>query len=354
VSGLVDRTARYVGIPSVSGDERALADEVEGELREAAGLDVVRVGDNVVARTREGRPTRVVVAGHLDTVPGDQGVVVDGGRVTGLGACDMKGSLAVMAALAVAGLALAVDVSWVFYACEEVGRERSGLLEVLAARPELLEGDAAVVCEPTSARVEAGCQGVVRVRLTLRGERAHTARPWRGRNAIHRLHGPLADVAAYVPREVELDGVRFAEQLQAVAVSGGVAANVVPDRATLDVSLRVAPDRTAHEAAAELRDRLVSLVEPGDDVAVLDVADPAPPGLAHPVLARLVALTGAPPKAKLGWTDVATFSSRGTPAANFGAGDPELAHHAGEFVDESDLARCHEVLAALLQAPTAP
>ena len=347
---LVERAARYVEIPSVPDTERALADEVERELRTAPSLEVTRIGDNVVARTTGSRQGRVVVAGHLDTVPGDPGVEVADGEVRGLGACDMKGSLAVMTELAIEDLALSSEVTWIYYVCEEVARERSGLLEVAARDEALLDGDAAVVCEPTGCVVEAGCQGVVRVQLELSGVRAHTARPWRGRNAVHRLTGPLSAVAAYIPRHVELDGVTYAEQLQAVEVTGGIAGNVVPDRATLTVGLRVAPDRTAADGVAQLRELFEPYLEPKDSLTVLDTAEPAPPSLSHPVLQRLVALTGAPARAKLGWTDVATFAARGVPAANFGAGDPELAHHAGEFVEAAELERCGETLTALLTA----
>jgi len=348
VTDLVELAARYVGIPSLSGEEAALADEVERALRETDGLEVVRLGDNVVARSTGDHDRRVVVAGHLDTVPGDQGVTVVDGVVTGLGACDMKGSLAVMVALATSARAFASELTWIFYAREEIARAHSGLLEIAATQPRLLDGDVALVCEPTSTVVEAGCQGVVRLRLVLRGERAHTARPWRGRNAIHRLAGPIAAVAAYAPRPVELDGVTYTEQLQAVDVTGGVSGNVVPDVATLLVNQRVAPDRSAEDAVAELRATFAPFLEEGDDLEVLDVVDPAPPRLDDPVLARLVELSGEPPRAKLGFTDVATFSARGVPAANFGAGDPELAHHRGEFVRAEELERCFTVLVTLL------
>lgn len=349
---LLERTARYVAIPSVSGEERAIADEVEAELRVAPSLEVTRIGDNVVARTTGERPVRVVVAGHLDTVPGAQGVEVTADAVVGLGACDMKGSVAVMVELATGGITFAAEVTWILYACEEVGRERSGLLEVQAHAPALLDGDVAILCEPTNALVEAGCQGSVCVELTMLGARAHTARPWRGRNAIQRLAGPLADIAAYAPREVELDGVTYREQRQVVGVTGGVARNVVPDVATLTVNQRVAPDRSAADAIAELRHGLGRFLEDGDSLEVLDASEPAAPHLGHPVLARLLELSGAPPKAKLGFTDVSTFAAMGMPAVNFGAGDPELAHHAGEFVPRVDLERCYGTLLALLSSTT--
>jgi len=353
VTDLAALAASFIAIPSVSGDERALADEVERLLRVAAHLEVTRVGDNVVARTVGGRARRLVVAGHLDTVPGDPGAPGVGadGVVRGLGACDMKGSLAVMVDLAVDAAPSGCEVTWVFFAREEVSRDQSGLQELAASVPELLEGDAAVVCEPTSCVVEAGCQGVVRALVTLRGERAHTARPWRGRNAVHRLAPLLTAVASYSPRHVELDGVVYTEQLQVVGVSGGVSANVVPDEATVTINHRVAPDRTIDEAVEWLLEFLGPHLEDSDACEITDAAPPASPSLAHPALARLVELSGRPPRAKLGYTDVATFAERGMPAANFGAGDPELAHHAGEQVATSELSRCRDVLSALLATP---
>jgi succinyl-diaminopimelate desuccinylase len=348
VTSLLERTARYVGIPSVSRHEQAIADEVEAAVRAVPSLDVVRIGDNVVAKTTGRLPRRVVVAGHLDTVPGIQGVVARDDAVLGLGACDMKGSIAVMVDLATSSEPFACELTWIFYAREEIGREDSGLLEVAARDAALLAGDVALVCEPTSCVVEAGCQGSVQLRVALRGARAHTARPWRGRNAIHRLSGPLSVIAEYTPRSVEIDGVTYVEQRQVVGVSGGVAGNVVPDEATITVNQRVAPDRTCDAAVEELGDLLAPFLEDGDVFEVMDVAPPGPPHLTHPVLARLIELSGAPPRAKLGYTDVSTFAERGVPAANFGAGDPELAHHAGEFVSVEELERCRRVLAELL------
>jgi succinyl-diaminopimelate desuccinylase len=351
VSGLLERAAHYVGIPSISRDERAIADEVEAALRSVPGLAVERIGDNVVARTNGGLRRRVAVAGHLDTVPGAQGVAVRDGEVHGLGACDMKGSIAVMVDLACSGERFASELTWIFYAREEIGREDSGLLEVADASPSAIDADVALVCEPTSCVVEAGCQGSVQLRLVFAGARAHTARPWRGRNAIHRLAGPIAAVAAYTPRSVELDGVTYLEQRQVVSVTGGVAGNVVPDEATITVNQRVAPDRSCDEAIGELRELFDPFLEEGDTFEVLDVAPPGPPHLTHPVLARLIELSGVPPRAKLGYTDVSTFAERGVPAANFGAGDPELAHHAGEFVQGEELERCRRVLGTLLAEP---
>jgi len=352
MTDLLEATAELVGIPSLSHAEHDLADLVEQRLRGCDWLDVTRIGDNVVARTALGRPQRLVLAGHLDTVPPNHNEEpkVDGDTLWGIGAADMKGGLAVMLDLAVATPTPSMDLTWCFYACEEVGRADSGLLALWEGRPDLLAGDAAILGEPTGALVEAGCQGTMRVRVSLRGVRAHTARPFAGRNAIHRL-GPLLDaVAAWESRTVDLDGCVYAEQLQAVAVDGGVAANVVPDAASVTLNFRYAPDRVMAEANEYLRHLLNGSFneDEGDSWLLLDGADGAPPSLGHPLLAALVAATATAPRAKVGWTDVASFWEHGVPAANFGPGDPLLAHHPDEHVTRAQLERARAVLAALI------
>jgi succinyl-diaminopimelate desuccinylase len=351
-AALMDVTAELVDIPSVSHHETAIADRVERTLNACERLSVVRVGDNVVARTTSGHERRLVVAGHLDTVPpaGNAAARREGDELWGIGAADMKGSLAVMLRLATQPPPPAMDVTWCFYACEEVGRERSGLRLLWQSEPELLAGDAAVLCEPTEGLVEAGCQGTMRAHVTLTGRRAHTARPFTGRNAIHRLGAVVQRVASWPVRRVMIQGCEYAEQMQAVSVEGGVAGNVVPDKATLTLNYRFAPDRDADGARRVVEDLVGDLLEPeiGDRIEVVDLAEGAPPALDQPLLQRLVQLSGEPPRAKVGWTDVATFWSHGVPAANFGAGDPLLAHHPDERVEETNLVRVHETLSELL------
>ena len=341
-----------MAVPSPSRGEGPLADVVEDALRSSPWLDLERIGDNVVARTDGGHGQRLVLAGHLDTVPanGNEEPRLEGDTLWGLGASDMKGGLAVMLELAATVREPAVDVTWCFYAREEIGRADSGLVELWQARPELLAGDAAILGEPTGALVEAGCQGTMRVRITLRGVRAHTARPFTGRNAIHRVAPLLQRVADWPGREVVLDGCTYAEQLQAVAVEGGVAANVVPDQARVTLNHRYAPDRGAKEAGAFLLELLHGTWHPddGDTWEVLDTGDGAPPSLGHPLLHALVEKSGAAPKAKVGWTDVASFWEHGVPAANFGPGDPLLAHHPDERVSVAQLEQAHRVLHALI------
>jgi succinyl-diaminopimelate desuccinylase len=253
--------------------------------------------------------------------------------------------VAVLASLACTVADPAVDVTYVFYECEEIDARYNGVERLFGEAPGLLACDAAVLAEPTGARVEAGCQGTMRVRLTRTGVRAHSARAWLGRNAIHALAPTLEALAAYEPRQVEIDGCVFVEGLQAVAVDGGVAGNVVPDRATLTVNHRFAPDRTIGQAEAHVR----SVLGAADEFEVVDSAPAAMPSLGHPLLTTLVDAVGRPPEAKLGWTDVARFAARGVPATNFGPGDPNLAHHADERVDRADLEAVYSVLKNLLE-----
>jgi succinyl-diaminopimelate desuccinylase len=352
VTDLLEATAELVAIPSLSHAEHALADLVEDRLRACSWLETTRLGDNVVARTELGRPQRLVLAGHLDTVTPNHNEEpkVDGDTLWGIGAADMKGGLAVMLDLARATPAPPIDLTWCFYACEEVGRADSGLLDLWQQRPDLLAGDAAILGEPTGALVEAGCQGTMRVRISRRGMRAHTARPFTGRNAVHRLGPLLQTVAAWESREVVLDGCTYAEQLQVVAIEGGVAGNVVPDEASLTVNFRYAPDRHLADAEEYLRQLLGGAAhgEEAGDGWVVDGADGAPPSLGHPLLAALVEKSGTAPRAKVGWTDVAFFWEHGVPAANFGPGDPLLAHHPDEHVTRAQLERTRQVLASLI------
>lgn len=347
---LLARTAELVDIPSESHDEAAITAYIEAELRALPHLAVERVGDNLVARTGLGRTMRVVLAGHTDTVPanGNAGARIDGDTLWGLGAADMKSGLAVMLALAQTVRDPAVDVTYVFYAAEEVAAEHNGLRHLVEQRPELLAGDVAILGEPTSAAIEAGCQGSLRMRVDLRGVRAHTARPWMGRNAIHRLGAAVRLVEAWPERRPVIDGCEYREALQAVFVEGGVAGNVVPDRASVTLNRRFAPDRSAAEAESEVRELLAPVLEDGDEVVVLDVADAAPPVLEHPVLRTLIDGHGLVVRAKLGWTDVARFAAAGVPACNLGPGDAALAHTAEERVERADIERTFEVLQSVL------
>ena len=347
---LLALTGDLVDRLSVSFEEGPFVDWLEGELNQLDHLEVTRIGDNLIARTDLGRTQRLLLAGHTDTVPvnGNGQARIEGDVLWGVGSADMKGGLAVFLDLARKVAEPSLDLTYVFYAREEVAQEHSGLIEILAERPDLLEGDCAVLGEPTSALIEAGCQGALRFEVTLAGARAHTARPWMGRNAIHRLAPILTQLAAYEARSPVIDGCEYRESLQAVSLESGIAGNVVPDLATLRIHHRYAPDRTAAEAEEFVRTLLAPHLDSEDQVAVVDASAACSPSLTHPVLRRLVDDNGLEVKAKLGWTDVARFDQLGVPATNFGPGDATVAHTAGEFLDRESIERCHRALHQLV------
>jgi succinyl-diaminopimelate desuccinylase len=351
VTDLLLLTRDLVAFPSESHAEAPFVDWLAEQLEPLEHLEVERVGDNLVARTTGPGAARVLLAGHTDTVPANGNAVprIDGDTLWGLGSTDMKAGLAVMLELARTVVEPALEVTYVFYAAEEVAAVHNGLGHLFRDRPDLLVADVALLGEPTDATIEAGCQGTMRLHATLRGARAHTARPWMGRNAIHRLGRVLAAVEAVPERRPVIDGCEFREALQAVAVSGGVAGNVVPDLATVTLNHRFAPDRTAAEAEAFVRSVVEPHLDDGDDLEVVDVAGAAAPSLDHPVLEALVSRNELPVRAKLGWTDVARFAAHGIPATNFGPGDATIAHMADERVGRAPIERCYAALADLLR-----
>jgi succinyl-diaminopimelate desuccinylase len=347
-------TAALCAVPSVSGNESTLAGAVEARLRaRVADLSVDRVGNNVVARTERGRSRRIVLGGHLDTVPanGNAAPRVEGDVLHGLGSADMKGGLAALLALAelASGRDATHDLTFVWYEGEEVADEHNGLRHIFDLAPDLLGGDLAILLEPTGGWVEAGCQGTLHARATMRGQRAHSARPWMGSNAIHAMSDLLTRVAGFESETVIVDGLEYREALQAVRIEGGVANNVVPDECRLTVNRRFAPNRSIDDAAAETR----ALLAGADEIEILSASPAAPPNLADPLVAEFVGTLDLAVRPKLGWTDVARFAARGVPALNFGPGDPTLAHTAAEHVTREDIEGCFNVLAHFLGLRTA-
>jgi succinyl-diaminopimelate desuccinylase len=310
MADLLAQTAALVGMPSVSFEEAPFVDWIESELSDLAHLEVTRVGDNLVARTDLGRSQRLILAGHTDTVPvnGNAEPRIEGDNLWGVGSADMKGGLAVFLDVARTVPNPSVDLTFVFYAREEVAQEHNGLA----------------------------------------GARAHTARPWMGRNAVHRLAPILAKLEAYEARTPTIDGCTYREAIQAVSVEGGVAGNVVPDQAVLRIYHRYAPDRTPAEAEAWVRELLSTDIDDGDELVVVDQSPPCAPSLKHPLLSKLVEDNGLEVRAKLGWTDVARFDQLGIPATNLGPGDPTVAHTAGEFLDRASLESVHQAVHKLV------
>ena len=336
---VADLTEQLVNIESVSGNEQAIADAVESQLRTLSHLEVSRFGNTVVARTHHGRAERVVIAGHIDTVPLNDNLPArrDEKNLHGLGSCDMKGGVAVALRIAATMPVTNRDITFVFYDCEEVEEHRNGLKLLGDSNPELLEADFAILMEPSDAVVEAGCQGTLRVDVTTRGERAHSARSWNGVNAIHAAAAVLDRLTAYKPRRPVIDGLEYREGLNAVFVNGGVAGNVLPDSCTVSVNYRFAPDRSEEEAVAHMHE-----VFEGFEIEVTDSAPAAMPGLGVPAAAAFVEAVGGTANPKFGWTDVARFSALGIPAVNFGPGNPLLAHKQEEFVPLEHLAQVEE------------
>lgn len=348
---VVTLTRQLVDIESVSRDERAIADAVEAALRALPHLEVVRRGHTVVARTTLGRASRVVVAGHLDTVPVNDNLPsrldAAAGILHGLGTCDMKGGDAVILRLAATVTEPVHDVTYVLYEAEEIDSAYNGLRLLGESDPELLAADFAILMEPSNAVVEAGCQGTLRVEVRTRGERAHSARSWRGVNAIHGAADVLARLNAYEARRPVIDGLEYHEGLNAVGISGGVAGNVIPDECVVTVNFRFAPDRSEAEALAFVEDFFE-----GFDITLTDSAPGALPGLDRPAARAFIDAVGGEVNPKFGWTDVARFTTLGVPAVNYGPGDPMLAHKQDEHVETAQIERCEQQLRAWLLAPT--
>ena len=338
-------TAALVDVESVSGAEGHLADLVEEQLRGLPHLQVVRDGDAVVARTRLDRPQRVLLAGHLDTVPTAGNVPSSrvGDRLSGCGTSDMKSGVAVQLHLAATLPDPAYDLTFVLYDNEEVAAERNGLRRLVERHRDWLDADLAVLMEPTSGQVEAGCQGTLRVELVVPGRRAHSARGWLGDNAIHAAAPVLATLAAYGARAVDIDGCIYREGLNAVSIVGGVAGNVIPDAVTVTVNFRFAPDRTEQQALDHVREVLA-----GHELRLTDSSPGALPGLSAPAARHFVDAVGGAPQAKYGWTDVARFAALGIPAVNYGPGDPNLAHTREEWVDVRQITACEQALRTYL------
>lgn len=353
-----DLTADLLNIFSVSGNETRLADAVEAALANCGGLEITRDGDAIIARTNLGRAERVILAGHLDTVPlprteGATGTVPatwadeDTERVLyGRGAVDMKGGVAVQLALAATLENPRYDITYVFYDHEEVASELSGLARLMRNHRELLtDAVFAVLLEPTDGTIEGGCNGTIRFWIRTEGLAAHSGRSWKGVNAIHKMADVLGRLAAYEPATYDVEGLSYREGLNAVQISGGIAGNVIPDQAGFHINYRFAPNKTLDEAVAHLHQ-----VFEGYELDFVDLSSAARPGLDAPMSRSLIESVGQEPKPKYGWTDVARLSEIGIPAVNFGPGDALLAHTDNEHVKASEVRACYLALQKWLSA----
>ena len=347
----VELTRVLCDIPSVSDDETPLADAIHAAISALPHLDVYRDGDTIVARTMLGRDQRVVIAGHIDTVPINDNlptrdVVVEGEAcIWGRGTVDMKAFVAVQTILAAELTAPRSDITWMWYDHEEVDSSLNGLGRLSKSRPDLFEADFAILGEPSNGQVEGGCNGTLRAVVRARGVRAHSARSWIGENAIHKAAPILERLSRYRAHTITVEGLEYREGLNAVSISGGIAGNVIPDLCEVQVNFRFAPSRSALEAEQHVRD-----VFEGFEVEIVDLAPGARPGLDAPLAREFVAAVGAVPRPKYGWTDVSRFSALGVPAVNYGPGDPHLAHHDDERVPVAQIEAVARGLRAWLTA----
>ena len=349
---LVSLTWELIEIDSESKDERAIADYVEAKFRYQDFFDCTRVGNNVVLTPKDfDFKTGIVIAGHLDTVPRSKGMVNrrDVDTLVGLGAVDMKGGIGVMLALAMSRV-LGKNVKFVFYACEEISREFSGLLELERSDPTLLQASGAILMEPTGGAIEVGCQGTARFKVQIAGRRAHSARPWIGSNAIHNASKFLSYISDIAVNKIIVEGCEYNESLSAVFISGGIAGNVIPDLVEIIVNFRFAPGRDDHEVLRDTSRRLEICLDlqRGDRVELIEWAPSAPPNLSNQMIANLGLKSNRAVRSKLGWTDVAFFWERNIAACNFGPGDPNLAHTSDEIVTRNELDEVWSVITAAL------
>ena len=345
---LAERTLALVNIPSVSRAEPDAMAHVRSELP----LEPVWSSEDVLLATstrRAGRPL-VLLAGHLDTVPAQGNLPgrIEDGAVIGLGASDMKGGVAVMLELADWALAgeLELDLGFLFFTREELPADESPVPEFLETCTEATEAELVIVLEPTDNELHVGCVGNLSAQLTFRGVSAHSARPWTGENAIHKAAATLAPLAELEPVDVEVDGLIFREVVSAVAIEGGIADNVVPDRCVTRLNYRYAPGRSRQQAEARLRELA------GDaELEILGNSPPAHVVVDRPLVTRLREAGGFAVKAKQAWTPVAQFAEAGLDAVNLGPGATRYAHRADEQVETGELVRTYEALRRFASSP---
>lgn len=361
-SDILELTQNLVAIPSVSHHEETIADAIESALTPYKHLTLKRFGNSIVASTSLNKGERVLLAGHIDTVPSSgndvplrvlkgekapvadsQGYEVTEDRLYGLGSCDMKGGLAVGLKLAAALEQPNRDITFMFYEAEEVDSIHNGLYKISKLQPELFSADFAVLLEPSNAEIEAGCQGTLRFKIVLSGRRAHSARAWMGENAVHKAADVLGILTSYSPRVIDVDGLQYREGLQCIGITGGVAGNVVPDECVVSINYRYAPSLTPDKAVEHMQELFK-----GYELEVIDNAGGALPGLSASAAQAFVAASGKTVQPKFGWTDVARMAEFSIPAVNFGPGDPSLAHAPNEYVPIEHLYECERVLTTWL------
>jgi len=348
---IVDTLLWLLRIPSFIGEEGPICDAVAARL---AGLPLAgairRYGNSIVVPVTRGTGgPRIALVGHLDVVRTEhEGEPrVDGDRVFGPGAADMKSGLALMIDLVehhFARFAKGVDLTFVFYAREEGPFAENELGPVLELDPELKEVQLAVCLEPSDNKLSLGASGSIHARLVFEGKTAHSARPWQGVNAIHRAGAFLAELDALAPREVTIEGLLYRSVFSVTTASGGRGRNIIPDRFEMNLNHRFSPDRTLAQAQADV----VALVGGRALIEWLDLSPSAPPFADHPLVVALRDAGVFAVEPKQAWTDVARFAAVGIPAVNFGPGDNAQAHQKNEFTSIVKLVTGREIVARWL------
>lgn len=351
---LFELTKDLIQINSVSGNEKQLVDKLENHLKSFSHLKLTRISNTLVAECKKPETAQIILAGHVDTVPpaSNETVKIVGNTLYGLGACDMKGGIAVMIKLAESAKDFNVSTRFIFYESEEVEINKNGLQLLSRRQPELLKADGAILLEPTNSQLELGCQGVLLFNIQVKGVKAHAARPWKGVNSITRAPKIIESVKSFPKKKVMLEGVCYKESLEPVKFNSGSATNVIPDLAEITLSYRFAPDKSADIAQAEIFSHFKHVLDNslGDNIVILEARNGAYPASKSGIFKQLFELTSNKVSAKLGWTDVAFFSENQTVAVNFGPGDPQLAHSPDEKLEKGELEQSYKILTQFLKS----
>ncbi len=330
---LAERTLSLVQVASVTRQEKELADRVEQWARDLFG-DRVKRWRHGVAVSPTGPGPHLALVGHLDTVspsPG-QPCEISNGKVFGCGASDMKAGVAVMMALLES-----YNVMGLFYDREEGPTDENGLLPLLekVEKPAL-----AIVLEPTNNEVQVGCVGSLHARVTVSGQRAHSARPWQGKNALYEGLELVNRLARLEPQPVVVGGQTFYEVLNVTQANTDNPRNAIPGCWTLNINYRFAPGCSCDEA----RRRVLEMLNTPHPCEILDVCPAGGVNLDQPQLATWIDQLGLKVTPKQAWTDVAQLTEAGIPAVNFGPGEPAQAHQAGEWAEIAAIEQNYQAL----------
>ncbi len=346
---LADFISNYLDRPAVRMEKMGSQDGAKANL-------IIRAGPE------EEGGEGLTLSGHMDVVPAEEPgwrsapfkLTRAGDTYVGRGAADMKGFLA-LAVNRVARLdpgRVRHPLAQLFTYDEETGTLGARRFAEHHDEAPTLPHDA-IIGEPTSLRVVRLHKGMIRLQLTFHGRAAHSGYPHLGRNAIEpaaRAIGALAALRLEMEAERPAHGEHFPEvpypALNVGLVSGGSAVNVIPDRCTVQISIRLLPEMKAEEMAARVQtgvaealpDEPFELTQLGESPAMmLDERAPL-----HRELCGLVGQHGTASVAFA--TDAGWLQTVGLRCAVFGPGSIEVAHRANEFLPIAEFERAGELL----------